>query len=98
MRYRDVRPDDVPALVDLAMARCPHLMAWWVTGLFADGVDVDVARVVEADAGPVAFAAVTHRSAGPSTSAGSTCSSGERSSSRGAGQRCSRSAWRVRLR
>jgi GNAT superfamily N-acetyltransferase len=65
MRYRDVRPDDVPALVDLAMARCPHLMSWWVTGLFADGVDVDVARVVEADAGPVAFAAVTHRSGRP---------------------------------
>ena len=58
MRHRDVTRDDVPALIDVAMGRCPHLQAWWVTGLFADGVDVDVARVVESPEGvPVAFAA-----------------------------------------
>ena len=66
MRRRDVTREDVPALVELAMARCPHLQAWWVTGLFSDGVDVDVARVVEsADGTPVAFGAVTHRHGRP---------------------------------
>ena len=64
-RMRDVTPSDVPALVDLAMGRCPHLMPWWVTGLFADGVDVDAARVVESGGGPVAFGAVTHRRGRP---------------------------------
>jgi RimJ/RimL family protein N-acetyltransferase len=66
MRHRDVTRDDVPALIDVAMGRCPHLQAWWVTGLFADGVDVDVARVVESPDGvPVAFGAVTHRHGRP---------------------------------
>lgn len=66
MRTRHVRPqEDVTALAELATARCPHLMSWWVTSLFVDGVDVDVARVVESDAGPLAFAAVTHRHGRP---------------------------------
>ena len=65
MRTRDVTAEDVPALADLATARCPHLMSWWVTSLFVEGVDVDVARVVESDAGRLAFAAVTHRHGRP---------------------------------
>ena len=66
MRHRDVTRDDVPALIEVAMGRCAHLQAWWVTGLFADGVDVDVARVVESTDGvPVALGAVTHRQGRP---------------------------------
>jgi GNAT superfamily N-acetyltransferase len=65
IRYRDATPQDVPALVDIALERCRHAMAWWITGLFGPEVDLDVARVAESGDGPVGFATVTHRTGRP---------------------------------
>jgi GNAT superfamily N-acetyltransferase len=45
VHVRDGGEDDVPAMIDLALRRCPHFEPWTLSGVFSGALDLDTAPV-----------------------------------------------------
>ena len=45
MHVRDGGEDDVPAMIELALRRCPHFEPWTLSGVFSGALELDTAPV-----------------------------------------------------
>ena len=57
---RDGQEDDLPAMIALALARCPHFEPWTISGMFSGAVEPDTVPVAHDEDRLAGFAVSMH--------------------------------------
>jgi len=65
VHVRDGGEDDVPAMIDLALRRCPHFEPWTLSGVFSGALELDMAPVAHDGDRLAGFAVTAHYKGSP---------------------------------